>query len=1180
MNWPNSKPGTFLQGRILILDGAMGTMIQRLDPSFPPGAEGDHDILVLTQPDLILSIHREYVAAGADIVTTNTFNANRISQQDYGTQDKVYQMNLEAARLARESGALLVAGSMGPTNKSGSISPDVNRPGLRGVDFNSLAEAYREQARGLRDGGVDLFLVETVFDTINAKAALFALSEEAPGIPVMLSATIADNSGRILSGQTLEAFLVSTAHADLFSVGLNCSFGPDRMLPFLRILSRHATTFTSAHPNAGLPDLYGKYNLTPEEMSRQVKPFVEEGLVNIVGGCCGTTPAHINALSRMVRETSALVRKPVPGRDASRSRSVILSGLEVLTVPEEPAFLIVGERTNVSGSRRFARLINEKKYEEALEIARGMVQDGAHILDVNMDDPMLDAKISMKEFLLMLGSDPEIARVPLMLDSSRWEVLEAGLQCLQGKSIVNSISLKEGPEEFLRRARLIKRYGATALVMAFDEQGQATTFDRRVAIGTRAFHLLVDEAGFEPRDIILDPNVLAVGTGMEEHRHFAVDFIETVRYLKQNLKGAVVTAGVSNLSFSFRGNNTVREAMHAVFLYHAIGAGLDMAIVRPGEQPVYSDIPEPLRKAVEDVILDTDAEATSRLVDMANTVNRQDKEGPEPSQEAWRELEVSERLMYALAHGIEKHLQQDLEAMSRIPAMEIVEKTLMEGMNRVGKLFGEGKMFLPQVVKTARTMKQAVMFLQPRIETEKGQVTDGRKPAGEVAGIIATVKGDVHDIGKNLVILVMECNNYKITDLGVMVPAHQIVEAACHSGAAFIGLSALITPSLDEMVDVARSMEKAGLTIPLLIGGATTSALFTALRIAPEYSGPVIHCPDAAGVAPLLADCFSGDPRIRENFVVSLREKQARLRDAYQKAKAGEEYLSPEAARANRWVSTVNWRMRSLCAHCGQRHGLDDFIPPFVGIREFSVPFDTLRALIDWNAFLNAWKVRDDREQTAISLKDAQVLLDDLIQCRYGDIARARAAAGFWPAFATPEDHLVFYADASRRRIILDMALERDLLRHKDGSPNFCLTDFVVQENPAHTPDYAGLFVLTASSPRMEALVNEFREKGDVYNALLLQTLLDRLAEACSQYLHRELMYLPCGALRGIRPAFGYPSCPDHALKKEVVALLQQEKDLGIELTSSWMLRPAASVCGMYIGHPQARYFTVRVPGV
>ncbi|HPH79643.1 MAG TPA: methionine synthase [Bacteroidales bacterium] len=1182
MNWQNNPPGSLLSGRILILDGAMGTMIQRFAPSFPPGNDGNNDILTLTQPELILSIHREYVQAGADIITTNTFNANAISQQDYGMQDQVYTMNFQAARLARESDARFVAGSLGPTNKSASISPDMNRPGVRATDFATLVGAYREQARGLKEGGVDLFLVETVFDALNAKAALFALSEEAPGMPVMLSATIADNSGRILSGQTLEAFLVSTAHAGLFSVGLNCSFGPDKMLPYVRILSRFAPGFTSAHPNAGLPDMFGKYTLSPEAMAQQVKPYVEEGLVNIIGGCCGTTPDHIEALAGMVRKNQAPLRR-VPVRvEEGQPQRITLSGLEMLTVREEPAFLIAGERTNVSGSRKFARLIREKQYDQALEIARGMVRDGAHILDVNTDDPMLDAPTAMREFLFMLGSDPEVARVPLMLDSSRWEVLLAGLQCVQGKSIVNSISLKEGPEAFLRKAKLIKQYGAVPLVMAFDEQGQASTRERRIEICTRAFRFLVDQAGFEPHDIILDPNVLAVGTGMEEHRHFAVDFIDTVRYLKQNLQGALVIAGVSNLSFAFRGNETIREAMHAVFLYHAIAAGLDMAIVKPGAQPIYSEIPEPLRRAVEDVILDTDAGATSRLIEMAATINGPgQQEAGTVTREAWRDLDAEERLHHALAHGIEEYLEEDLEALCTTPAIDIVEHTLMEGMKRVGKLFGEGKMFLPQVVRTARTMKRAVSILQPRIEAEKNSKTSGNAATETVKGIIATVRGDVHDIGKNLVILVMECNNYKVSDLGVMVPAHKIVEAAIREQAAFVGLSALITPSLDEMVDVAGAMEKAGLTTPLLIGGATTSSLFTSLRIAPLYSGPVIHCPDAAGVVPVLAACTSKDPVERERYFTDLRASQKRMRDAYGMAAARKEYLSPAEARANKWVPSLSLAGQESCPCCGQHRVPDDFVPPFMGVQHVEIPFAKLRKHLDWDTFLHIWEVRESREQGKTAVEDAVRLLDDLIGGHYGDIAKVRAAAGFWPAVSTPDDHILFFAGDSSLHIVLDLPMERDLLRHADGSPNTSLADFIAAADPAHTPDHAGLFLLTASSPQLEKLAESMQKRGDVYNALILRTLLDLLAEAASEALHRELMVFSCGAPRGIRPAFGYPSCPDHTLKQSVVTMLQPADELGIALTSSCMLQPAASVCGMYISHPQAHYITVhKDPGL
>ena len=1170
MNWLNSLPGKLLSERVLILDGAMGTMIQRYSPSFPSGADGNNDLLVLTQPALIQTIHEAYVQAGADIITTNTFNANTISQQEYGTEDKVYQMNRTAVALARAAGARLVAGSIGPTNKSASLSPDVNNPGLRAVDFNTLVEAYAQQVRGLRDGETDLFLVETVFDTINAKAALFAITREAPDIPVMLSATVADAGGRILSGQTLDAFLVSVRHANLFSIGLNCSFGADAMLPFIRTFV-DAPLFVSAHPNAGLPDMFGKYTQTPEIMARTVRPFVEEGLVNIIGGCCGTTPDHIAAIARMVRSLEAPVRK-IPLAVAKKWSVPSFSGLEPLRVQDPIRFLNVGERTNVAGSRKFARLIKEKNYGEALDIARRMVDDGAHIIDVNMDDPMLDAPVAMREFLLLLGSDPAIARVPVMIDSSRWEALEAGLQCVQGKSIVNSISLKEGKDEFLRKAQLIKHYGAAVVVMAFDEEGQATTLERRKAICARAYEILTREAGFNPTDILFDPNILTIATGMQEHRGFAVDFIETVRYIKNNLPGALVSGGVSNLSFAFRGNDTVREAMHTVFLYHAIAAGLDMAIIKPGAQPAYDDIAPELRKAVEDAVLDSDEEATTRLVEVASRIaaGTDNKPGAEMTGEAWRSGTPSERLTYALMHGIEKYLGEDLAETGAASGLDIVEGPLMEGMTRVGKLFGEGKMFLPQVVRTARVMKRAVALLQPRMQAEKEKALARGNAREAICGIIATVKGDVHDIGKNLVAVVMECNHYCIIDLGVMVPTHRVVEAALEHKAQFVGLSGLITPSLEEMVVVARAMRQAGLTVPLLIGGATTSEEFTALRIAPEYNGLVLHCADAARNITYLSRYFSKDSLVRDAFVKEVRASQEKLRRAYELKNSNRQLLSVAEARANKWVDDE------------KPDTTDDFVPPFTGKREMKIPFALLRPLINWTAFLSAWEMNSKAsekegfsKQSGELLADAGALLDELIAGKYGDVAFARAVAGFWPVSSTSEDHILFYADDSLRNMILDLPMERDLLRREDNQPNLCLSDFVVQAEHGHKPGYAGLFVITASSEFIEKQVDVFNEEGDIYRSLLLKSLLDRMAEACSEYLHRVFMPAPGGGIRGIRPAFGYPSCPDHSLKKEVMAILEAAESLGVRLTSSCMIEPGASLCGMYLGHHGARYFSV-----
>ncbi len=1116
----------------------MGTMIQRRSPSFPSGMEGNNDILVLTQPAVIQDIHKEYVAAGADIITTNTFNANRISQQDYGCADKVTQMNLAAARLARASGARFVAGSIGPTNKSAGISPNVNDPGLRAVTFSQLLASYKEQALALAEGGVDVFLIETAFDTLNVKAALMAVQQVAPQVGVMLSATVADAGGRILSGQTLEAFLISVQHAPLLSIGLNCSFGADKMLPFIHTFSQKAPFLVSAHPNAGLPDMYGAYSQTPEKMALALQPYIERQLVNVVGGCCGTTPQHIEAIAQMVHSSQAPVRT-VPKPSSLPS----FSGLEAL-VPQPPiSFMQVGERTNVAGSRKFARLIKEENYVEALEIARRMVDDGAHIIDINMDDPLLDAPQAMRQFVLRLAGEPEIAKVPLMLDSSRWDVLEAALQCVQGKSIVNSISLKEGETVFLQRARLIRQYGAAAVVMAFDEQGQATTYQRRIEICTRAYRLLTQQACYLPQDIIFDPNVLTVATGMDAHRHFAVDFIETVRYIKANLPGALVSGGVSNLSFAFRGNDTVREAMHTVFLYHALQAGLDMAIVKPGTRGGYEDIEPSLRRAVEDVILDTDADATSRLVEEAGRVLTLGAAVGEAEREQWRTLPARERLSYALQHGIEKYLEEDLAALEQKEAptaLAVVEGPLMEGMNRVGKLFGEGKMFLPQVVKTARVMKAAVACLQPRMEAEKAVAAAQGRSARTLCGVIATVKGDVHDIGKNLVTVVMECNHYTLIDLGVMVPAQDIVAAVQSHGARFVCLSGLITPSLEEMIHTARALQEAGIDVPLLIGGATTSEAFIALRIAPVYDGLVLYCADASSNVTLLSRLFAEDAAISAAFVAQVRQHQQQLREEYAREQAAR-----EAARA---VTAAS----SACPCCGGVHPLPPPVlhPPFYDVRPFEVLFETLRDKINWNALLRAWEVHPAQmmgkdgalahEEATALIEDAQTLLQRLCAGEWGPVAKARAVAGFWRIKPVAQEGIALYADEACTEEVLQL-------------PNyFDLSSGAI-----------GLFALTTSSPALEALVAQWRKEGNVYHALLLQSLLDRLAEACSQWLHGQLLPPRDGATQ--RPAFGYPSCPDHSLKKGVLDLLDAFAHTGITLTETWMMQPVSSVCGMYV---------------
>lgn len=1134
----NNELRRLLATRVVVLDGAMGTMIQRHSPSFPSGMEGNNDLLVLTQPSVIQEIHREYVEAGADIITTNTFNANRISQQEYGTADQVYQMNRAAVALARAAGARFVVGSMGPTNKAASISSDVNDPGYRAITFNQLLEAYKEQAQGLSDGGVDAFLIETAIDTLNVKAALMAVQQVAPQTEIMVSATVADAAGRVLSGQTLEAFLISVQHMPLLSIGLNCSFGADKMLPFIRTFAQKAPLFVSAHPNAGLPDMYGKYTQTPELMATAVSPFIEQGLVNIIGGCCGTTPQHIAAIVKMLHSTNAAVRV-VP----KRSNGPSFSGLEAL-VPQPPiTFIQVGERTNVAGSRKFARLIKEENYEEALDIARRMVDDGAHIIDINMDDPLLDAPQAMRRFLLRLGSEPDIAKVPLMLDSSRWDVLETALQCVQGKSLVNSISLKEGEEVFLHRASLIRQYGAAAVVMAFDEEGQATTYQRRVDVCTRAYRLLTQEAGFRPQDIIFDPNVLTVATGMEEHRHFAVDFIETVKYIKANLPGALVSGGVSNLSFAFRGNDTVREAMHSVFLYHAIQAGLDMAIVKPGAQSVYEDIPLSLCKAVEDVILDTDQGATARLVAEAERILA--KQGKSSSEavvrEQWRSLPVNERLSYALMHGIDKYLADDLAAVDAPTALAVVEGPLMDGMNRVGQLFGQGKMFLPQVVKTARVMKHAVALLQPRMEAENALAMAQGKSSQVLCGIIATVKGDVHDIGKNLVTVVMECNHYHLIDLGVMVPAHKIIEAVHEHQARFVCLSGLITPSLEEMIQVASAMQEAGLDVPLLIGGATTSEEFIALRIAPLYRGLVLHCADASRNVTLLAQLFSTQAQVREEFAATVRREQEMWRDKY-------------AQKNNTRPSETSTDLpQPVCPCCGGNHPQGTCHPvlkaPYLGIRSFEVSFDTLRPLINWKALLHAWEMHPAQlsgekgelahEETTALLHDAKTLLDKLCDGEYGNVAYARAVVGFWEIKLKATSQLALYEN------------DKEVL----CLPNY----FELKEGSI------GLFTLTSSSDALEALVKKFRTKTDIYSALLLQSLLDRLAEACSEYLHRTVLPITGDNPKTQRPAFGYPSCPDHSLKKGVVQLLEATERLGISLTESCMIQPVSSVCGMYV---------------
>ena len=1142
-----------------ILDGAMGTMIQRASV-----VEVNHDLLCLTQPILIQGIHRAYLEAGADIISTNTFNANRIAQHDYGTAHLVRECNLAAARLARDvCGDFMqahpdrkcsVAGSIGPTNKSASMSPKVDDPGFRAVTFAQLAEAYQEQMEALLEGGVDILLIETVFDTLNAKAALFAAQEALTrrglggSFKVMLSATVADRSGRTLSGQSLEAFVASVSHFPLWSIGLNCSFGAEKLAPFVKRLAAVAPCKVSVHPNAGLPDVYGNYTETPEQMAQKMRPFVAENRVDIIGGCCGTTPEHIAALAQMVREMAPTSRRSLP-----KQRTPFFSGLDVLELRDPIRFALIGERTNVAGSQKFARLIREEQYEEALEVAREMVRAGAHIIDINMDDPLLDAPQALCRFLNLLAAEPEIARLPLMLDSSRWEVLEAGLACVQGKSIVNSISLKEGAEVFKARAAKIRQYGAAAVVMAFDEQGQAVTLEQRKEVCTRAYRILTQEMGFPPQDIIFDPNVLTIGTGMEEHRSFAVDFIETVRYIKQHLSGSLVSGGVSNLSFAFRGNNRVREAMHSVFLYHAIGAGLDMAIVNPAAMMPYEQIPDALRLAVEDVVLNRDEEATARLTRIASEQGGILDVSLTTPLAQWREGAVEQRLEQSVVLGdttwVEADIREAIEAGYR--PIVIIEDLLMRGMNRVGTLFGAGKMFLPQVIKSARVMKRAVTLLQPQLH-QSGEVDGGE--VHQRKGIIATVKGDVHDIGKNIAAIVLECHHYRLIDLGVMVSAEEVVRSAVEQQADFVGLSGLITPSLEEMCLVAEAMEAAGLQIPLLIGGATTSQAYTALRMADKYSGLLLHCRDASVGVGYLSRWFSMEQRDR--LVKEVEEGYTRVRTAQQIADGGKKRYTLEEARKHKYVFEIP--PQGLAA------------PAWLGVKEVNIPLSELRPIINWNALYALWEVHGkalQKEQESLH-SDAQALLDSWV-------GSVQGVVGFYRANSEGKEEIMLYADEKREEVAHTFTLPRQQHHQPQRRPNLCLSDFVAPASAAK--DYIGLFAVNASPLVVEQQIKCWRAQGDEYRAILLRSLCDRLAEAASIWLHHKVQteWWGYGADTGIRPAFGYPSCPDHAPKADVLRLLDAQRLAGLSLTENYMLQPVSALCGLYFAHPKATYFNI-----
>ena len=1181
-----------LERRILVIDGAMGTLLQarglneadyrgeRLK-DWPREVKGDHELLNLSRPDVVEAAHREYLAAGADIVETNTFNGTRISQADYGTEAFAYDINLDAARIARravdavmaeEPGRVAwVAGALGPTNKTASLSRDVNDPGARSVTFAELEGAYHEQALGLLDGGADLLFVETAFDTLNAKAALAAIERafEVRGTrrPVVASVTITDLSGRNLSGQTVEAFWISVSHAPLLAVGINCALGPKEMRPHLEELSGLAPCFVSAYPNAGLPNAFGGFDETPDSMARSLGEWAEAGFLNMVGGCCGTTPAHIRRIAEAVCGVAPRVRREVP-------RLTRLSGLEPLVLRPDSNFVNVGERTNVTGSPRFAKLVRAGQYAEALQVARQQVEGGAQILDVNMDEGLLDSAQAMRTFLNLLAAEPDIARVPIMIDSSDWTVIEAGLQCLQGKGVVNSISLKEGEEAFRDHARRIRRYGAGVVVMAFDEEGQAATVDRRVAILSRAYRILTEEVGFPGEDIVFDPNVLTVGTGIEEHADYGVAFVEATRRLKQAFPLAKVSGGISNVSFSFRGNGPVREAMHAAFLYHAIQAGLDMGIVNAGQLAVYEEVPKDLLERVEDVLLNRRPDATERLIAFAQTVGEREK-GP-AVEDAWRKGTVEERISHALVRGIDEFVEADAEeARQKLGRpLAVIEGPLMAGMNVVGDLFGSGKMFLPQVVKSARVMKKAVAYLTPFLEAEK----QGSGARAEAKIVMATVKGDVHDIGKNIVGVVLGCNNYEVVDLGVMVPAERILAAARESGADFVGLSGLITPSLEEMVHVAREMERQGFTVPLLIGGATTSRAHTAVRIAPAYSGPVVHVLDASRAVGLVSQLKSSGKR--EAFDADNRREQERLRGEHAARRAERTLLPIEEARRRR--TKIDWA------------AYEPPQPSFPGVREIDdVPLRDLLPYVDWTPFFSAWELRGTYPRIFESpqwgakarelFDDAQGMLEHLVQ---GGRLKARAVYGFFPAAAVGDD-IEVYADVSRSGRLGTLHTLRQQSDKGEAEPAQALADFVAPRE-AGLRDWIGAFAVTAGLGADE-LAAGYESEHDDYAAIMVKALADRLAEALAEWLHERVRgdwgygageKLPLEDLirekyRGIRPAPGYPACPDHTEKRLLFDLLGGEERAAIRLTETFAMRPAASICGFYFAHPQSRYFAL-----
>jgi 5-methyltetrahydrofolate--homocysteine methyltransferase len=1186
-----------LTERILVLDGAMGTMIQRYNLSeedfrgnrfkdHPHDLKGNNDLLSLTQPEIIKEIHRAYFKAGADIVETNTFNGTSISQADYQTENFSYEINKASAEIAKQVALdftkndpekpRFVAGALGPTNKTLTLSPNVNDPGFRAVYFDEMMEAYYTQARGLVDGGVDILLIETIFDTLNGKAAIYAVdkvcAEKNIIVPVMISGTIVDQSGRTLSGQTTEAFWNSILHTkNLLSVGLNCSLGAKQMRPFVEELSNLTDKFFSVYPNAGLPNEMGEYDESPETMAFTLDEFLMDGFVNLIGGCCGTAPEHISAIAEKVKNYAP--RVPAPQKPYLR-----LSGLEPLNIHPAINFVNVGERTNVAGSKKFARLIKEENYEEALSVAKQQVENGAQIIDVNMDEGMIDSEDAMTKFLNLLAAEPDIARVPIMIDSSKWSVIKAGLKCLQGSGIVNSISLKEGEDAFRKYAKEILMFGAAVIVMAFDEEGQADTLERKIEICARAYKILVDDIGFPPQNIIFDPNILAIATGIDEHNNYAVNYIEATRWIKQNLPLAKVSGGVSNLSFSFRGNNVIREAMHSAFLYHAIKAGMDMGIVNAGQLEVYEEIPKDLLVLVEDVIYNRKPDATERLLIFSETVK--EKEKGEGKKDEWRNTPVEERLRHSLVKGITDHIEQDTEeARQKFPEpINVIEGPLMDGMNIVGDLFGSGKMFLPQVVKSARVMKKAVAYLTPYIEQQK-KLSSVARAQGKI--LLATVKGDVHDIGKNIVGVVLGCNNYNVIDLGVMVSAEKILQTAIDEGVDIIGLSGLITPSLDEMVHIAKEMERRGIQKPLLIGGATTSRIHTAVKIAPNYSGNTIHVLDASRSVPVVSKLLGDDSDEKQKYADGVKEEYENLREEYVKRRSEKKYISIDDARKN--SLKIDWLNSNITK------------PSKMGItvlNNFSL--EKLKNYIDWTPFFISWEMKgkypailqsDKYGKEATKLfNDANDLIDEIIK---NNSLIANGVFGLFPANSNGDDIKV-YKDDSRKSLLTSLHTLRQQNKKADGQPNLSLADFIAPEGVG-VKDYIGMFAVTTGIG-IENLIEKFKKEHDDYNSILVKAIADRLAEAFAEYLHEmirkdfwgysknenlTIQELIKEEYTGIRPAPGYPAQPDHTEKLLIFECLNAEANTGIKLTGSLAMYPAASVCGLYFSHPEAKYINV-----